>query len=768
MNILWTKNTAERFVTAAVNSDGIIYTSILGGNLAALNFDGKVLWYVRFKPGRLGSRLSSPVIDSNGIIYIGTWSSKLLAFYPDSTLKWSLSITDYPCSLCDMSTPAIDSAGIIYVGSGDYKLHAINPDGAKRWEFATNGEVYSSPAIGKDSIIYFGSKDHKLYAVYGESSGLNNSPWPRFKRNNKNRANGFNKHCPQAEVKETQIYTLDGNVTLDASPSYDPDGKPLHYLWRIKSKPINNPLELTDSTSSILNINISDRYRGDFHFSVTVTDSVDGFSTATVIVSFGKVWQALTGDIVDSSPAIGADSTIYVASTNGKLYAFNLDGTEKWKFVTGDFIYSSPVIGNDGTIYFGSGDHKLYAVNPDGTKKWEYPSWDFIRTSPAIGSDGTIYFGSDDMRLYAISPDGKHKWHFNTSDLLRSSPVIGEDGTIYFESDKFYAVNPDGTKKWDFQAYIRYAPAIDSDGTIYLSGAYLYALNSDGTLKWKFRENDDFYSTPVIGLDGTIYASTHDEGKLYAVNSDGIKKWVKKSYHYFPSPAIGADSIIYVSAFTTLDNRVLQALLPDGTIKWSFNIGKDQHIHQSSPAISSDGIIYVGTNIGETSGGDIIAINPDGTERWRCRIADEWVDSSPCIDQNGIVYIGSSSEESSYLYAFGSGNVPPDKPSISGPSNGKIGETYSYTFTAIDRNNDNLFYYIKWGDGTRTGWIGPYHSGETITLNHTWNRRGSFVIQAKAKDIYGLESDWSALEVSMPKNNNPIWFIIRILFLLRN
>jgi len=42
-------------------------------------------------------------------------------------------------------------------------------------------------------------------------------------------------------------------------------------------------------------------------------------------------------------------------------------GNEKWKFTTGGMVESSPAIGSDGTIYVGSDDDSLYAINPNGT-----------------------------------------------------------------------------------------------------------------------------------------------------------------------------------------------------------------------------------------------------------------------------------------------------------------------------------------------------------------------------------------------------------------
>lgn len=63
---------------------------------------------------------------------------------------------------------------------------------------------------------------------------------------------------------------------------------------------------------------------------------------------------------------------------------------------------SSPAIDGDGTVYIGSSDGKLYAINADGALKWSFQTKDAIESSPAIGPDGTVYIGSNDNHLYAI------------------------------------------------------------------------------------------------------------------------------------------------------------------------------------------------------------------------------------------------------------------------------------------------------------------------------------------------------------------------------
>ena len=106
----------------------------------------------------------------------------------------------------------------------------------------------------------------------------------------------------------------------------------------------------------------------------------------------------------------------------------------------------------------------------------------------------------------------------------------------------------------------------------------------------------------------------------------------------------------------------------------------------------------------------------------------------------------------SYPFLVIIGYRPPDTPTIDGPTSGKGGVEYGYTFTSTDPNGDNVYYYIEWGDNDTEEWIGPYNSDEEITVNHSWSEEGTYMIKAKAEDIYGLESDWGTLEVTMPKS----------------
>jgi C1A family cysteine protease len=96
--------------------------------------------------------------------------------------------------------------------------------------------------------------------------------------------------------------------------------------------------------------------------------------------------------------------------------------------------------------------------------------------------------------------------------------------------------------------------------------------------------------------------------------------------------------------------------------------------------------------------------------------------------------------------------MKPETPTIDGPPNGNINTEYEYIFRSVDPDGDDLYYYIGWGDGNTEEWIGPYGSGEDVVVSHTWTESGTFVINARAKDDYNMQSEWGTLEVNMPRS----------------
>ena len=88
-----------------------------------------------------------------------------------------------------------------------------------------------------------------------------------------------------------------------------------------------------------------------------------------------------------------------------------------------------------------------------------------------------------------------------------------------------------------------------------------------------------------------------------------------------------------------------------------------------------------------------------------------------------------------------------------GPIKGVPDELLTYTTTTTDPQDDEIYYLFDWGDGTDTGWLGPYTSGIEVGASHTWEKQNDFQVKAKAKDTDGYESEWSNyLVVTIPRS----------------
>jgi outer membrane protein assembly factor BamB len=257
---------------------------------------------------------------------------------------------------------------------------------------------------------------------------------------------------------------------------------------------------------------------------------------------------------IKSSPAVGADGTVYFGSRDRKFYAVSAAGKLKWSVTTGGWVDSSAALAADGSIYFGSWDKHLYALRPDGGKKWEFASQGIITSSPAIDGGGEIYFGAHDGKLYALGADGTAHWSFTTGGAILSSPALDPGGTVYFTS---------------------------IDG-------HLYALGTDGKLKWKLRTGGVGESSPVLAEDGTVYVGVNE--KVMAVDAEGKKLWERLAVADSLQPVeatplmLSGGGLAFVSRYGLL--TVLDASRnPKGTHYLYVHGG-------STPAVAADGTIY--------------------------------------------------------------------------------------------------------------------------------------------------------------------------------
>jgi parallel beta-helix repeat protein len=81
-----------------------------------------------------------------------------------------------------------------------------------------------------------------------------------------------------------------------------------------------------------------------------------------------------------------------------------------------------------------------------------------------------------------------------------------------------------------------------------------------------------------------------------------------------------------------------------------------------------------------------------------------------------------------------------------------------YRFKSNDLNGDQIKYYIDWGDG-KTEETDYYDSGKIVTFEHTWEKKGNYIIKISSTDDKGNTDFPSEFDVnvhmSRQKTRNP-------------
>jgi len=155
---------------------------------------------------------------------------------------------------------------------------------------------------------------------------------------------------------------------------------------------------------------------------------------------------------------------------------------------------------------------------------------------------------------------------------------------------------------------------------------------------------------------------------------------------------------------------------------------------------------------------------PSGGNYWDDYTGDD-VFSGPGQNISGFDGIGDTpyiisggSNQDNYPLMNPWNNNPPETPDIDGPPSGAAGEEYEYTFFTTDPDEGDIWYFVDWDDGSFEEWIGPYPSGQEVVVSHTWNEQDTYLIKAKAKDIFNIESEWSdpfIIEIFQGPPNKP-------------
>lgn len=340
------------FSTPVVDGDGVIYVGSADHNFYAIHPDGREKW--RFPTGeiidsaaalpRVGLTAGEPSVlvpSGDGFLYNLRTADGSELWRFDARVSPRASYNNW-----FEGNVAIGYDGTLYAGNTNFNYYAINPDGSLQWTYPTGSNAWSIAGIGDDGTIYWGSNDTFVHAVRPDGQGL----WTK-------RTLGF--------IAASAAVGADGAVYIGSFDSY---------LYALDPQ--------TGKTR----------------------------------------WRFKTNDHIYASAALGEDeagntTAIYVGSADGIFYAVSAQGELLWRYDTGNPIRSSAALGAgpDGQpgaiVYYGAGNGKLYALNTaDGSLRWSFDTTaandpeladrNDLNASPALGRTGVVIGGEHGQVWY--------------------------------------------------------------------------------------------------------------------------------------------------------------------------------------------------------------------------------------------------------------------------------------------------------------------------------------------------------------------------------
>jgi hypothetical protein len=283
---------------------------------------------------------------------------------------------------------------------------------------------------------------------------------------------------------------------------------------------------------------------------------------------------------------------------------------------------------------------------------------------------------------------------------------------------------------------------------------------------WKFDECNGNIVGDSSGhnYDGIRYGATWTTDSISgcALEFDGINDYIELSSHseqiginktddfnisfFFNSSSSSSGIIFSLTGYKNIPEFKIE-LLENGSLLfkvWTALCG----ISLNASEDLNDGLWhYVVILFNGITTDPTVEIYIDGTLEatitdWLCEIENvDFLDATigkRASEDTGF-FNGKIDEFKFIKYEGGNGQVPPI---INGPVHGHPGYEYEFTFVVYDPEGDEVWIKVDWGDGEITDWLGPYESGEIVTLTHVYDEEGSYYIKAKSKDFWH-ESHWS-------------------------
>jgi hypothetical protein len=486
------------------------------------------------------------------------------------------------------------------------------------------------------------------------------------------------------------------------------------------------------------------------HNNLTVYIGMNWIETQKILSSDGAPYDyfGISVALSGNTALIGAS---YDESLRGSAYIFTFNGTiwtQQIKLSASDGVTQD---------YFGYPvclDGNIALIGAPGDDTGRGSAYVFLR-------NGTEW--TQEVKL--VASDGAYMDRFGMVSLSGDIALIGApwDDDNGYNSGSAYVFTWNGTN-WTQQAKLR-----ASDGVMGDSFGQSVAISGDTAIigaPWDDNNGPNSGSAYVFTCNGTDWTQ---QAKLYAqdgssedefgfpVSIDGDTVLIGASHNDDNGDNSGSVYVfIRIGATWFQQAKLCPSDGASGDIfGWSVSLDGDTALIGAYYDDLGRGSAYIFTRDGTTWIQQVKLLASDRTA------GDYFGNSVSIVNNTALIAAGQDDDNgvnSGSVYIFTKENQPPTSPIIDGSTDGKVKQQYNYSFMSADPGNNDVYYFIDWGDETNSNWIGPYPSGTAVTQSHTWATKGTYIIKAKAKNTLGMESDWGTLTVTMPVAYEPPHF----------
>ena len=241
----------------------------------------------------------------------------------------------------------------------------------------------------------------------------------------------------------------------------------------------------------------------------------------------GQVFYSFQPYEVNELPwhvAVSKSGLLCIGTNKNHIYVVDSTGRLLWrKAVPGTRVWTCvPAFGPGDEIFVGSSEGVVWSFDVKGNKRWKGDFAGISGITPiTAANDGTVYGVGRDLSITAISNEGKQLWRSDPRVAGLAAPFVAPDGgptCVDTLSGAVRHFSPDGEMLWEYHyqpgSAIRNEPVIDAHGVVVVNANInmenrIAAVSADGHELWSLPCGTLFNT---LGLDG--------KGRLWMIDSD--------------------------------------------------------------------------------------------------------------------------------------------------------------------------------------------------------------------------------------------------------